>query len=80
MITSWKSCYSEADKYNERVKAVQTAWKALQDNSTPEALDMVKRSNEFKIYDGESCIEAREIEIHVSGDFMGWEGNFKFKD
>ena len=72
---AWKSCYSEADKYNE-----QTAWKALQDNSTPEALDMVKRSNEFKIYDGESCIEAREIEIHVSGDFMGWEGNFKFKD
>ena len=77
---AWKSCYSEADNYNERVKAVQAAWKALQDNSTPEALDRVKRSNEFKIYDGESCIEAREIDIHVSGDFMGWEGNFKFKE
>ena len=26
----------------------------------------------LKIYDGESCIEAREIDIHVSGDFMGF--------
>lgn len=75
----WKEAYIKQEKYNEAVQVVHTAWNSVTANSTPEAIDSIKRTNEYEIYDAEKCIKAKKVKVDLEGNsFLNWSGKFSY--
>lgn len=76
----WRECFTKQNDYNQRVRSVQKAWKKIEENATDSAKQSIITDSSFKLFYGKECINAKEIEVNLSGDFMSWQGNYQFKN